>query len=238
MGISQGRLSELERDQGSFYAEHLLLLMKLFNVPASEFEERAPTVSASLEQSLARHGATHAGDRDDVLPSERIGSVVQVVRETLASRDVATLVTALAPVLATHTEDVNFVHLYGELRALGLERRFAWVAENTLKALEAEIAVVPLRWSRVYRCSAIALERFVTFVVENQPHASANVAKPMLDVLDKDIADRRKIEAIGAKRSDVSLRWDIVTALQPKDFATAIRAASNATDRAVRGQKR
>src|SRR5262245_35987584 len=37
MGLSQGRLSQIERGDGSFTAEQFLLLLRLFNVPVSHF---------------------------------------------------------------------------------------------------------------------------------------------------------------------------------------------------------
>ena len=37
LGLSQSRLSEIERGQGSFTAEQFLTILKLFNVPVTHF---------------------------------------------------------------------------------------------------------------------------------------------------------------------------------------------------------
>lgn len=61
LDISQGRLSDLERGNGSFSAEQLLRILRLFNAPITQFEP-APsqtTTTAKLQNALARLGARH-----------------------------------------------------------------------------------------------------------------------------------------------------------------------------------
>lgn len=52
LGLSQGRYSEIERGQGSFTAEQLLEILKLFNVPVSHFvgpqNEARPEVETAI----------------------------------------------------------------------------------------------------------------------------------------------------------------------------------------------
>src|SRR5574339_1271325 len=68
LGLSQNRLSEVARGRGSFTAEQLLLLLRLFNVPAAELEPTAPLDRhARLQNALARLGASHLREDESVL---------------------------------------------------------------------------------------------------------------------------------------------------------------------------
>src|SRR5690348_810508 len=83
LGMSTSRLSEIERGGGSFTAEQLLLLMKLFNVPASHFAgpERGEH-GARLYNALARLGARHLQE-SETTPSERLDETHDVIREAI-----------------------------------------------------------------------------------------------------------------------------------------------------------
>jgi len=83
LGLSQARLSEIERGLGSFSAEHLLELLRLFNVDVSHFESSPPDPTSQLQNALARLGARHLVESENVLPSSRIAHVNEVVLEVL-----------------------------------------------------------------------------------------------------------------------------------------------------------
>ena len=57
LGLSQGRLSEIEGGKGSLTAEQFLLLLGLFNVGASRFWTAPADPEADLQNALARLGA-------------------------------------------------------------------------------------------------------------------------------------------------------------------------------------
>ena len=65
LGLSQSRLSEIERGQGSFTAEQFLTILKLFNVPVTHFAS-ARKPSEELQNALARLGADHLQESQDV----------------------------------------------------------------------------------------------------------------------------------------------------------------------------
>src|SRR5688572_32511928 len=71
LGLSQGRLSEIERGGGSFTAEQFLAILKLFNVSAAFFDSTAKSPTVALQNALARLGALHLRESEAVLPSER-----------------------------------------------------------------------------------------------------------------------------------------------------------------------
>ena len=59
--------------------------------------------------------------------------------------------------------------------------------------------------------------------LDSQPTASRSP-----DLFDPSIRSKKSLVEVQAAASDVSRKWGIVSALQPRDFAQAIRAA-NAT---------
>src|SRR4051812_9218764 len=69
--LSQSRLSEVERGKGSLTAEQLLLILQLFNVSPAAFLDEAPVQAAALQNALARLGARHLRESDQVAPDRR-----------------------------------------------------------------------------------------------------------------------------------------------------------------------
>lgn len=221
--LSQGRLSQIERGGGSFTAEQFLQLLKLFNVAVDHFEPTNPTTDAALQNTLARLGATHLRESDDVLPSQRLRDVQAVVREVLISEQSSRLVTALAPVLVRNIEVVNLPRLQLLLAEVGLERRLAWLADNTLEAIRTELPNAPHAVATDYRRAQVLLESFLEIA------AAAQAAKPAVakaaDVLDPSIRSKETLAEVTASASAASKRWGIITELLPEDFALALRAA-------------
>src|SRR3954468_5445049 len=74
--LSQSRLSEIEHGKGSFTAEQLLIIVKLFNVPLSYFAASTVSVGDELQNSLAQLGSTNLAETTDVLPSDRLREVM------------------------------------------------------------------------------------------------------------------------------------------------------------------
>ena len=138
LGLSQNRLSEIERGQGSFTAEQLLLILKTFNVPIDHFSTSKAPADLQLQNALARLGAAHLHESTDVLPTQNARTVGEVVRETLVGGQSPRNITALAPVIVLHINELNLRKLKAELAAAGFERSLGWVLENTLEAIRQE----------------------------------------------------------------------------------------------------
>ena len=221
--LSQSRLSEIERGGGSFTAEQFLELLRLFNVTAGDFVEAARDPGLELQNALARLGATHLHE------SERAGSAVlvevhDVVGEALIDGS-PRLITALAPVLVHRADSVNLPKLYASLHALGLERRLAWVVENTLLALDAlatESGSDARSWAKQRRRAAVPFRLFIDLV--GSGHGAPRWEGPP-DALDPTIRSVRTLEEVTRQASKPSQRWGIVTRLQPEDFVEALRAS-------------
>jgi transcriptional regulator with XRE-family HTH domain len=221
LDLSQSRLSELERGAGSFTAEQLLAMLKLFNVTVGDFVPESSGQASELQNALARLGALHLHESTDVLPSERLSAVNDVVREVIVDSESPRLITALGPVLIRNVDQVNLKKLHLQLTEGGLERRLGWVVENTLEAIRRETPLLTsARWRRVYRRAHVVLESFLHFLTAKSP---AHILAP--DVLDVGIRSKLSLDDVTASSSPISRRWGIVTTLQPEDFVEALRGS-------------
>ena len=226
LGLSQGRLSEIERGDGSFTAEQLLVLLQLFNVPVDHFAppkrdaKPGTAAQAQLQNALARLGATHLQEEVALLPTERLTAAADVIRETLIEGTPRQL-TAIAPVLINNLRQIPLRKLWATLLPLGLERRFGWVLENTTRAALIELEgslrrPIALRYKR----AVTVLDTFLSSV-RSSLDLERDVPPDLLDETARSAETRRALEAAS---SSISKRWRIITDLQPEDFAEALRS--------------
>jgi transcriptional regulator with XRE-family HTH domain len=216
LAIPQGRLSEIERGKRSLSAEQFLAILRLFNVPASDFVAKPSAAETTIQNTIARLGASHLIEDATVIPPDQT-SLNDVVREALASGG-PRLLTGLAPVLVRWIDTINLRHLHLKLVEVGLEHRFGWILENTVEAIREELATTPPRpWVRQYRRAETLLQPFLEFLI--------SVTKVRddapFDVLDKDVRTPRTLAEVVEASSAASRRWHIWTRLQPRDFARA-----------------
>lgn len=219
LGLSQARLSEIERGGGSFTAEQFLEVLRLFNVNVDAFT--APQrVEDELQNALARLGALHLREVSSALPSARVGGVRAAVRETLLAPADARLLLALAPVLLANLDALNLDVLHDELDSLGFPARVPWLVENVQAALLLGRAPpgrpAAARWHR----SMAVLSDFVS-----RHPAPSSEAPPRVDHIDAGLRSGRALAQVQATASDISRKWGVVSDLQPADFADAVRAA-------------
>jgi len=223
LGLSQSRLSEIEGGGGSFTAEQFLLILKLFNVTTSRFTGEERDRELQLQKALARLGAQHLHESSEVAPADELDDVLKVVRETLIGGD-PRLTTALAPVLVANADRFGLSNLYLDLDKVGLGRRLPWLVQNTTEAIDLEIGADPPRaWAQRARRAAVLLSLFLDSVA-NGRHAEPDRPLP-LDAFDPTIRSKKTLEDVAATSSAISRQWGIVSTLQPRDFAQALRAA-------------
>jgi transcriptional regulator with XRE-family HTH domain len=227
LGLSQSRLSEIERGDGSFTAEQFLVLLRLFNVGASHFTTESGSPDLALQNVLARLGAAHLQESEDALPSEKLEDVHAAIREAVVN-GAPRMVTALAPVFVRNAERLNLVKLYADLERAGLERRLGWSVANTLAAIELiRVSGGESReWSRLISRAAVTLRRFLDFIGAESPGDGARHMAP--DVLDANIRSRRSLDSVLHSRTVISKQWNIASALKVEDFLEALKAASAA----------
>jgi len=214
LGMSQGRLSEVERGDGSFTAEQLVELLRLFNVPLHDIVGASP-IEDELQNALARLGAGHLRESTTTLPSARITTTRAAVRETLLDPRDPRLLLALAPVLVANIDALNLDLLHDELRRAGFPARVPWLVENVREALA--IARPPRRrgaWNR----AATVLGDFLARLPPPEEDAP-------FDILDQGIRSARTLAQVRGAASAISRRWRVATDLQAADFADALGAA-------------
>ena len=223
LGISQSRLSEIERGQGSFTAEQFLTILRAFNVPATHFVDgRHGDDYADLQNALARLGAIELRESGDVLPSERMADVNSVVREALlAGRP--RLIVALAPVIVLNIDKVNLKKLYFQLADTGHESRIAWLVENIVTAIDSfNLSSLSRELRRRYGRATVVLNSFLESTTKPDPSPQI-VGVASQDLLDGDIRSKQSLQKALASSSVISKRWGIVTELRPGDFGEALK---------------
>jgi transcriptional regulator with XRE-family HTH domain len=222
--MSQSRLSDIERGAGSFTAEQFLLLLKIFNVAVGDFISEPGAPDLRIQNALARLGAPHLHAVANVLPSEQIEDVHDVVREALVDGS-PRIISALAPVLTLNAHRLNLPKLYSDLERIGMEHRLAWVVENTLVAMDlfhAESGSKLREWTRLDRVAEVVMQHFLNIIPAPDRGSGAPVPP---QILDGTIRSSRTLREVQAAASEISQRWGIITTLQPQDFLQALRTA-------------
>lgn len=218
--IAQGHLSEIERGHASLTAEQFLLILRVFNQPASFFVSHRTDETLAVQNALARLGAVHLHETEEITPSEARES--DVVREALVAGS-PRVITALAPVLVLNVNRFNLKKLDVDLAEAGLQRRFGWLLENTLEALRLELERSPPRvWAKRYRRAEVLLAPHLELIAAREASDSRKRAP---DILDPGIRSKQTVDEVRASSSRFSQRWEVITDLQPADFVHALREA-------------
>lgn len=220
LGLSQARLSVVERGGGTISAEQFVAFLALANLSIEEFLP-APDNDAAFQNALARLGARGLREYPDTLPSVRLATARDAIREVLVSPESSRLVAALAPVLVWNIDGLNLHALHHDLAMLGLAHRLGWLAENVQAALRWT-RDPPRPWAFRERVARVELDRFFGLVGPRVAVAGSSNAP---DRFDNHIASARTLKAVEEGSSDISRRWGVVTALQPTDFREALDAA-------------
>lgn len=227
LGLSQSRLSQIERGTSSLTAEQFLLLLKIFNVPVSQFAGQQGEALLQVQNVLARLGALHLHESAEVLPSEQLESVHAAVKEALVEAS-PRILTALAPVLVRHADRLNAARLLAELLPLGLGRRLGWVVENTLAALSRLPRGAASQRTRNERRAEVVLRALLERVSDlERPRRGETPVEEgrSLDWIEGGIRSNPTLDLYWAAASDISRRWGVVTRLKVDDFLHALEAA-------------
>jgi len=227
LSISQNYLSELERGQGSFTAEQLLEILRLFNVSADYFAPKAVPAQDQIQNALARVGAKHLAENDQTIPSNRLKTAIDAIREALVSADSSRQVAAIAPILVEHAGNLSLSKLHTDFAELGLEFRLGWLIDSVLEALkrEEESKNLPQEWRLKYRKARITIDSF-TASWRKYPGAPGRPSD--YAVLDPEITSEETLREVKARLSPIARRWRIITEIKVEYFIRALRAARGA----------
>jgi transcriptional regulator with XRE-family HTH domain len=227
LGLSQNRLSEIERGRGSFTAEQFLLILKTFNAPLSYFSSwQTATEDKTLQNALARLGASHLQESRDVLPTEKLEDSITVIREVLTSAASPRQITALAPVIVKQPNPVGLNKLRLELFGEGRINRVGWLYDSVLQAVGYELHAnpekLPKKVAEEYNRTEVILGnlmRFPWFTVRSLP-------EDLEDPLEADVLKSKgAFEEAKSSRDDIAKKWHVVTRIKTDDFIEALRGA-------------
>ena len=219
LGLSQNRLSEIERGKGSFTAEQLFVVLKTFNLQLDYFMPPRAGQAPQIQNALARLGARHLKEDSEAVPTERLKEAGDAIVEALVAARSPRQITAIAPVIVSQIDILNLNLLRLKLAEAGFERRLGWILQNTLEAVSGELVSLRGDWRPKYRRAELVLGNLL---------ASWRIpggAKPAEDILDVDILSRETLEQVKRVLAPPAEKWGVITRLKVEDFAAALRGA-------------
>jgi len=222
LGISQTRLSRIERGTGTLAAEELLDLLAIFNVGVDAFRPPQPEDS-SLQNALVRFGASHLRENSAVGVRGEHASALKVVKAVLLHPTSPRHITALAPVLVQSADTLSFPTLRESVALGGGLARYGWLIENSLAAIDdLQDGDVSAKIRRTLARAALVLRRYALREAEAE---QLQLDDQGWDPFDKNIRSPQTQAAVRSEASEISRRWRIETRIQPTDFAGALRSA-------------
>lgn len=222
LGLSQNRLSEIERGKGSFTAEQLFVVLKTFNLQLDYFMPARPGQVPQIQNALARLGARHLKEDSAAVPTERLKEAGDAIVEALVAARSPRQITAIAPVVVNQIDNLNLNLLRLKLAEAGFERRLGWVLENTLEAVCGELVSLRGEWRPKYRRAELVLRNLLAHW-----HVPGG-GKAAEDILDRDILSPETLSQVKAALPPLCKKWGIITRLTAGDFAAALRGARGA----------
>ncbi|GEM_PF-2828441 len=217
--LSESRLSELERGQGSFSAEHLLAMFGLFHVGPEDFLPPSGAwdpVAGSLQAALWKFGARHLVVDDTVLIRREHARVWDAVSDVLVRHPSPRFLTALPPVLVESRNEIAFASVQDAVVRAGVARRWAWLLDRLLEAL-ALTTGGPLPWRRASQRTCLLVRAFL----ERVPPPDAEAP---LDVLDQDVRSQATLRAALLRAHEADHRWRVLSRLTTDDFVEPLEA--------------
>jgi len=217
LGLSQPRLSEIERGRSSLTAEQFLHLLQVLNLKVNAFNKRA-SPSRSLQNALVRFGANHLREYRSTPPTQRHDSPEKVIIEVLLDPASKRFVTALCPVLVWSIEAVSPHRIQHNLAQTGLPRRFPWLVDNTLIALQELPQPRQREWRLCWKRASIVLNS-----LPYRPEETDST----LDSFDPGIRSKISFDRAWQNASETSRSWGIVSTLSEDDFSYALARAAD-----------
>jgi transcriptional regulator with XRE-family HTH domain len=223
LGMSQARLSVVERGGGSISAEQFLAFLALANLSIQDFLPHQDKQD-EIQNALARLGALHLREVDDIVATERFQRVEDALAETLAAPRSARLLLALGPVLVWNIEHVNLDHLNERLSRIGLSHRLGWLVQSVAAAIARVGPGSVAPWGQRQHKADFLLADFLARLERAHPSPREDELPPT-DHLDPGIRSMKSLAIAWQYSDSVARRWRIATELTADDFAAALRVA-------------
>lgn len=219
LGLSQARLSVIERGGGTISAEQFVALLALTNLPIEAFLRRQDPED-EIQNALARLGALQLRELDDVVPTDRFQRVEDAIVETLAAPRSSRFILALAPVVVWNAEHLSLDQVNERLSRIGLAGRLGWLVESLGRALPLAALAKGSEWWKRRRRAELALAEFRgrSGVV----HPPTESPEAPTDHLDPHLRSMRSLDIEWHNSDALARRWGIATELGASDFARAL----------------
>ncbi|MBX2796517.1 MAG: helix-turn-helix domain-containing protein [Myxococcales bacterium] len=216
IGLSQPRLSQIERGNGSFTAEQLIVILALFQLDLSEFTG-IDHAEIERQNALVNHGAHHLRGAAEVPATTRFARPAQLLIDILTSPQSSRFVTALGPVLVWSIDELSLPQIQVAMVQSGTPSRLGWLIDNVLSAMSSLEEPIRREWSTRWRRADTVLDGFL----RRLEIPSGN----LLDPMDPAIRSRETHDAVWDAASQISRRWHVVSELTPDDFRLALENA-------------
>jgi transcriptional regulator with XRE-family HTH domain len=225
LGLSQNRLSEIERGLGSFTAEQFLLVLKTFSVPLRHFSS-GHTLSEEklLQNAITRLGFNPLHENRDLLPTEKLENATVVIREVLTSSASPRQITALAPVILNQPNSLGLNNLRLQFSGEGRINRLGWLFESILTAVRNDLRANPhtlsREWKDRYHRTIVLLENLLhypSFAVRPLKNKSEDPLEPGV------LQSEENFEEAKTSRDQIAKKWGVVTRIKTEDFVRALK---------------
>lgn len=216
LGLSQNRLSEIERGKGSFTAEQLLVILKTFNLQLDYFQHVKQAEVPQLQNALARFGAKNLKEDPAAVPFEKVKGAGAAILEALVTAENPRQITAVAPVIVAQIGRINLDRLRLQFAEAGYEGRLGWALESTLLAVRRELPELAGAWRTRYRRADL----LIGALLARWRVPAAGAAE---DILDREILSEDSLREARGGVSPEAKKWRIVTRLKVEDFREALR---------------
>lgn len=225
LGLSQNRLSEIERGRGSFTAEQFLLVLQTFSVPLRYFSS-GHTVSEEkrLQNAISRLGAGPLQETRDLLPTEKLENAAAVIREVLTSSANPRQITSLAPVIVHQPSSLALNNLRLAFFGEGRINRLGWLFESVLKAVRNDLRANPntlsRKWKDRYHRTIVLLEHILQypgFAVRPLKNKPEEPLEPGV------LQSQEAFKEAKTSRDPTAKKWGVVTRIKTEDFVRSLR---------------
>ena len=221
LGITQAWYSQLENGLGSFTAEQLIVLSERLNIPISSLGKKngADTFQDKLQKELVRLGASNLYENVEVLPSEKLASINNVIVETLVSAESSRQILALVPVIIKNSNTINVRTILNATNSLGLGNRLGWIFDGITAALKDELShYQPRSKTRLFRKLLVELQQINAYI-----HLLQGARDFPEDILDGTISSEATLNQVTNSRDELAKKWKIVTRITLQDFQKAVQ---------------
>ncbi len=223
LNITQAGLSHIESGKSSLSAEQLIFLIEKFNLSFDDFVKRKKVLpEQELQNAMAKFGAAHLVEIPNIVVSETLLDVNEVIYEVLARAYHSRLIAHLAPVVVKNATAIEFLKISDRLIPIQKQNRIWWFVEKTYDAVRERL--LDNNFNKVWQKYYQDAERLL---LRNKGAGEAlkafKYAPSLFDILDDELISQGYVTKAKERSDDCAKKWGIITSLKTKDFYEALK---------------